>query len=235
MVWFWSSSSPPSPQEQPKAPSPSVQQAPAPATTAPADPEIQKLLHLFKTDDGEEPTKTQVPPPPPSPTASPSPDTNPPIISWLSLKASSRTNEPEEAPLLDPLSESLLPTDMSCRQAFDLAWSCNGVGGQFNAVYRYGNLRSCSELWDDFWFCMRTRSHTGTLKASMVKTYYRNKAYRKYGQGKPSSEDIWERRKEKLPPGSAFSIPVPVSQADISNEQSRAGDGEGQGRTIEER
>lgn len=55
---------------------------------------------------------------------------------------------------------------------------------------------------------MRTRSYTGELKADMVKTHYRNKAYRKYGSGKPNSEDIWDSRTEKMPPGSAFNVPV---------------------------
>ncbi|KAG5930481.1 hypothetical protein E4U42_001053 [Claviceps africana] len=209
MGWLWASSSQPTPQEQPKAPSPApspnARQASAP--TEPVDPEIQKFLQLLKTDE-EESTNTRRHPPPP-PTAASSQDSPPSIRSWLSLKASSKPNQPDEAPLLDPLSESLLPTEMSCRQAFDLAWSCNGLAGQFNSVYRHGNMRSCSEHWDDFWFCMRTRAHTGPLKADMIRTHYRNKAYRKYGQDKPSSEDIWEKRTEKLPPGSTFNIPFP--------------------------
>ncbi|KAG5978114.1 hypothetical protein E4U55_006398 [Claviceps digitariae] len=226
MGWFWSSSSSPPPtppEQQPQAPSPKSQ--PASAPTEPADPEIQKFLHLFENEDAEQSTNSRAASSPP-PTTAPSSDTTSPIISWLSLKASSKTTEPDDAPLLDPLSESLLPTEMSCRQAFDMAWSCNGLGGQFNAVYRYGNMRSCSEHWDDFWFCMRTRAHTGQLKANMIKTHYRNKEYRKYGQDKPSSEDIWERRREKLPPGSAFSDPLPAGDKIISDEKSGMREGE---------
>lgn len=94
---------------------------------------------------------------------------------------------------------------MSCRQAFDQAWACNGLGGQWNAVYRYGSMRSCSEQWDDFWFCMRTKSQTGPVKEELVRARYREKEYRKYGPGKPSSEDVWDSRDRKLEPGEAFS------------------------------
>ncbi|QPH06270.1 hypothetical protein C2857_004640 [Epichloe festucae Fl1] len=222
MGWLWSSSSSssspsPPPQEQPKAPPPKEQES---APNEPVDPEVQKFFDLFKPDH-QEPTepKTYTT----TTTTSPSSDTpSSSITSWISLKASSQDNKTPDAPLLDPLSESLLPTEMSCRQAFDLAWSCNGLGGQFNSVYRYGNMRSCSEHWDDFWLCMRTRAYTGDLKANMVRTHYRNKAYRRYGEGKPSSEDIWESRTERLPPGSAFN--VPVGEADVGDEEWRAKD-----------
>lgn len=53
---------------------------------------------------------------------------------------------------------------------------------------------------------MRTKSYTGESKARAVRQYYRNKEHAKYhAPGKPSSEDIWEARSEKLPYGSAFS------------------------------
>lgn len=93
---------------------------------------------------------------------------------------------------------------MSCRTAFDQAWACNGFGGQWNAVYRYGHMRSCSEQWDDFWFCMRMRSKTGKVKEDMIRARYREKEWKKYGPGKPSSEDVWESRERKVEPGSVF-------------------------------
>ena len=93
---------------------------------------------------------------------------------------------------------------MSCRQAFDQAWACNGFGGQWNAVYRYGHMRSCSEQWDDFWFCMRMRSKTGKSKEDMIRARYREKEWKKYGPGMPSSEDVWESRDRKVEPGSVF-------------------------------
>ena len=88
---------------------------------------------------------------------------------------------------------SLYPTTMSCRDAFDAAFYCQSLGGQFNNVYRYGTLRSCSEHWNDFWFCMRTKSYGDADKAKVVGERYREKE-RKYREG-PSSEDVWEERK----------------------------------------
>jgi hypothetical protein len=66
------------------------------------------------------------------------------------------------------LEEELLPTEMSCRQAFDAAFYCQSFGGQFNNLYRYGGIRSCSENWKDFWFCMRTKSYTPERKESAL-------------------------------------------------------------------
>ncbi|TWU78595.1 hypothetical protein ED733_004467 [Metarhizium rileyi] len=201
MGWLWSSSAgAPTEEKSPSSPPPTEQSS---APNEPIDPEIQKFFDLFKNDPEQPSSKTH---------SKLSEDQDPPasLPSWLALKASARSTDKEvpDAPVGDALSESLLPTDMSCRQAFDLAWSCNGLAGQFNSVYRYGNMRSCSEQWDDFWFCMRTKSYTGDLKANMVRAHYRNKAYRKYGDGKPSSEDVWESRAERLPPGAAFNVPL---------------------------
>lgn len=204
MGWLWASSSPP------KTPVAEKEPVPQPASTAqtsapnePVDPEIQKFFDLFQTDK----------PKPETPTDS-SQQQEPPsgISSWLTLKSSSSTGSVKrivtEAPLGDALSERLLPNDMSCRQAFDQAWACNSMGGQWNAVYRYGEMRSCSEQWDDFWFCMRTKSYSGEMREKAIHAHYRNKDYAKYGPGKPSSEDIWDSRDDLVQPGSVFTEPI---------------------------
>ncbi|KAG5998320.1 hypothetical protein E4U52_000655 [Claviceps spartinae] len=222
MGWLWSSSSQPSPQEeQPTAPSleapaaPTTQQASTPNDSA--DKQLQEFLQLIHTA-GDESSKPISPPPP----TNPSEDTKPSVLSWLSQKAKAATNnKPDEAPILDPLSESLFPTEMDCAQTFELAWSCSSLGGQFLSMYRHGNMRECSENWDDFWFCMRTRAYSGTVKADLIKQHYRNKAYRKYGGDKPSSEDVWERRTEKVPLGSAFNTPLPVTEEEVNAARER--------------
>ncbi|VUC31740.1 unnamed protein product [Clonostachys rosea] len=209
MGWLWASQpsdKPPTPSTEPKP----AEAKPAPTEQSPSqstDPEIQKLYDLFKAD------ASSTSQPPSSSTSSqkqPSTDTssesNSSITSWLSLKSSRPQEEVPNAPPRGPVSEALLPTEMSCRQAFDLAWSCNSLGGQWNAVYRHGEMRSCSEHWDDFWFCMRVKSHTGQAKADEVRQHYRNKEYSKYyAPGRHSSEDVWESRPERLAPGLAFS------------------------------
>lgn len=54
---------------------------------------------------------------------------------------------------------------------------------------------------------MRTRTYPPEARAEAIKEHYRAKEARKYGGGKPSSEDIWESREERVPPGTAFREP----------------------------
>lgn len=113
------------------------------------------------------------------------------------------------AAVLSPLAESLLPTTMSCRQAFDLAWACQSVSGQFLNVYRYGEARSCSDHWADFWFCMRTRSLRGEAKEHAIRDHYRRREVERYGPGRPSSTDVWQERETRAPEGSLFAARNP--------------------------
>ncbi|KAJ5710675.1 hypothetical protein N7488_004831 [Penicillium malachiteum] len=88
--------------------------------------------------------------------------------------------------------ESLYADTMSCRTAFDYAFFCQSFGGQFVNVYRYGELRSCSEHWDNFWLCMKTRGWSDELRRKTIRDHNRKKAI-KYKTG-PSSEDVWDVR-----------------------------------------
>jgi Protein of unknown function (DUF3128) len=86
---------------------------------------------------------------------------------------------------------------MSCRSAFDYAFFCQSFGGQWVNVYRYGELRSCSEHWHNFWLCMKANAYPEEEgKKKMIRDHYRKKAIR-YKTG-PSSEDVWEVRTEPL-------------------------------------
>ncbi|MCJ1364436.1 hypothetical protein MMC16_003547 [Acarospora aff. strigata] len=97
----------------------------------------------------------------------------------------------------NPISpDSLYTTSMSCRQAFDAAFYCQSLGGQFNNIYRYGGMRDCSANWSQFWFCMRTKSQPEEKRQSMIQEHYRQRAV-KYKVG-PSSEDVWEVRTEPV-------------------------------------
>lgn len=206
MGWLWSSSpsktdSPSQSQDQKAAAPPAPAPAPAPSRNDSEDAEIQKFLELLKTDETSQDTARNA-----SQTSQ--------APSWLSRLAPSAP-ESAPAPVRDALSESLLPTEMSCRQAFDLAWGCNSVGGQWNGVYREGGMRSCSDQWNDFWFCMRTKSHVGPVKDQMVRAHYRDKDFAKYyAPGKHSSEDIWEARMTRVEPGTAFSQSMDLPSVD---------------------
>lgn len=95
---------------------------------------------------------------------------------------------------LDISPEVIYPRTMSCRQQFDQAFYCQSLGGKFNDIYRYGHLRSCSEQWGAFWFCMRTRTLPEKEKAEQIKEFYASREKRKKEEF-GSSEDIWEIRK----------------------------------------
>lgn len=122
----------------------------------------------------------------------------PPLHSTAaSSTPSASTSTPSDPPTaanneeLDPS----FPRRMSCRAAFDSAFYCASLGGHFNDLYRYGQLRSCSEHWSDFWFCMRTNnSYNGRdVKERMVYDRYHEKEI-KLMSG-PNSEEVWVRRK----------------------------------------
>ena len=63
-------------------------------------------------------------------------------------------------------------------------------------VYRYGQLKDCSEISADWRFCMRTKAMSAAEKRKAIVNRYREKAAKlKSGL---SSEDVWEGRKEPL-------------------------------------
>ncbi|KAI1127974.1 hypothetical protein F5Y10DRAFT_182944 [Nemania abortiva] len=195
----------------PKAPSPVIPEPRADSTPilsqAQAAPS-SSWWPSWGTSTTQPTQSTTATPPPPPPTTSTQP-----------FSYSAPTPQEQQPTHLDPLSESLLPTTMSCRQAFDQAFHCNSLGGQWTSVYRSGSVRSCSEQWDDFWFCMRTRAYSPPQKEEAIRAHYRQKELRKYGPGMPSSTDVWEPRAEKLAPNSAFQ--VRYEKPDIDDEEWR--------------
>ncbi|KAM0440770.1 hypothetical protein ACHAPT_000071 [Fusarium lateritium] len=206
MGWLWSSSNKDKPftpaEEAPPTSTPTQSStSTSSSTSSTTDPEIQKFIDLFESEKNAKPE---------SPSQKDQQQSSSSLPSWLTLKKSTRATAPtpSDIPPRDALSEALLPAEMSCRQAFDQAWACNSMGGQWNAVYRYGEMRSCSEHWDDFWFCMRTKGYSPEMREKAVREHYRAKEFVKYGPGKPSSEDVWESREEKVPEGSTFNQPI---------------------------
>ena len=219
MGWLWSSSvAPPSTkgpdtvdkgeattanQSQSQSPSQAPTKEPQTTTTTTTndygDPEIAKFMaqiqQEFGTHSAHESAKDHHQQPHPSTSNSRTAQANP------------ATTPPAR---LDPLSESLLPTTMSCRQAFDMAFHCNSLGGQWTSVYRSGAVRSCSEHWSDFWFCMRTRAYPDAQRAAAVRDHYRRREWLRYrAPGRPSSTDVWEPRLVRVPDDDAEGRPEP--------------------------
>ncbi|KAL2167946.1 hypothetical protein VTG60DRAFT_585 [Thermothelomyces hinnuleus] len=228
MGWFWqsspsvkaegSSSVPPATSTTPNssvaATPPQAKASPSGPESSSGDREIAMFMDMLMKDaqSSSAPQHKTQPPPPPSQASSDSKSTRSSWLPWASTKSAAEPAaeqaQPQRKKTRSPqslaMSEHVLPTTMSCRDAFDYAWHCHTPGSQWNAVYRYGSVRTCSELWDDFWFCMRTKSYPPELRAEAIREHYRAKEEAKYGGGKPSSEDVWESREERVPPGSAF-------------------------------
>lgn len=117
-------------------------------------------------------------------------------------KPNGTSSEPSEASVIPSdritSSTSHYPAEMACRSAFDSAFYCQSLGGQFNNIYRYGTFRDCREQWSQFWFCVRTNK--GFLgdqeRESRISEHYKVREM-KYRVGS-SSEDVWKPRTMKL-------------------------------------
>lgn len=170
MSWFWNTSTADAATQTPPPPPPPSPDAQSSNTPAPqqrkpltreeqADNELRSFLEELEADVRPSSTKYNRVPQPPPPKHSSAPQS----------PSQSLPAEAQRPSLLPPanLEEELFPIDMSCRQAFDAAFYCQSMGGQFNNLYRYGGIRSCSENWNDFWFCMKLKSQSGPVKEGM--------------------------------------------------------------------
>ncbi|KAE8337012.1 hypothetical protein BDV24DRAFT_140688 [Aspergillus arachidicola] len=204
MGWWWSSSSPTKNEAQiissfdtqPAPENPGVP-TPQPRTLTReerADAELKQLLASLEGDINKRHEASQE-----------------------SLSSAESTSSPPSS--IAP--ESLYPDTMSCRSAFDYAFFCQSFGGQFVNVYRYGELRSCSEHWDNFWLCMKTRTWSDGARKKAVRDHYRKKAI-KYKTG-PSSEDVWDLRTE--PVRNAFEGDFAALEKEMQAEEESQGAG----------
>ncbi|KAI5258611.1 hypothetical protein E4T42_00580 [Aureobasidium subglaciale] len=206
MGWWWSSGPTAAPTTE-SAP-PAIAQTPAPVSTthreapkkiASPDSDLEALFASF--EKASEPTRSTnttqeytheapwidhiTPAPKETPTNYvPSPS------------GSIEQQSPTDAPL-DISPEALYPRQMSCRQAFDQAFYCQSLGGKFNDIYRYGELRSCSDNWNAFWFCMRIKTLPDKEKEERIKEFYQAKDEQNKAE-KGSSEKIWDLRTEPV-------------------------------------
>jgi uncharacterized protein DUF3128 len=126
---------------------------------------------------------------------------NPPTMSDVSPIQAKTNADPatsKKQALEEKIDRSIapLPETMSCQVAFDQAAKCAGLGGKFRHNYRYGGTQSCSHLWSDFGFCMRTRGMPDDVRKAQIKERYREKEVA-FLSG-PNSEDVWQERDKPL-------------------------------------
>ncbi|KAG8625842.1 hypothetical protein KVT40_006243 [Elsinoe batatas] len=194
MGWWPFASSPSTTPADPSTSAPSSSSSPPPPTTQPSSllPPTTPTSKPPNRDEQAEAELTaflaslESPPTPDS--SSTSPSTPPPAPTpWT-------RSESDISPA------SLRPRTMSCRTLFDSAFYCASLGGKFNDIYRFGSLQPCSEHWDAFWFCMRTKSWGEKEKGEAIARYYeaREGRERERRAGGRSSEDVWELREEKV-------------------------------------
>ncbi|KAI4720421.1 hypothetical protein E4T48_03324 [Aureobasidium sp. EXF-10727] len=204
MGWWWSSDSTAAPAME-SAPTQTLPtQAPVSTThreapkKASPDSDFEALFASFEKPSTS--TKPANPTPQPSVTApvqhvTPAPKETP--THYVPSPSGSIEQQSETDAPLDISPEALYPRQMSCRQAFDQAFYCQSLGGKFNDIYRYGELRSCSDNWNAFWFCMRIKTLPDREKEERIKEFYQAKDEQNKAE-KGSSEKIWDLRTEPV-------------------------------------
>ena len=122
------------------------------------------------------------------------------LFTAINPEAASRAAETARnpPPALSPEeeAESLYPTTMKCSQAFDNAYYCSSMGGQLNNIYRYGGLRSCTDQWKQWRFCMRCKAMGEEERKRRIREWYMERDARK--RVGTSSERVWEVRTEPV-------------------------------------
>ncbi|KAI4725044.1 hypothetical protein E4T49_07176 [Aureobasidium sp. EXF-10728] len=205
MGWWWSSDSTAAPatesaptQTLPTQASVSTTHREAPKKASP-DSDFEALFASFEKPSTS--TKPANPKPQPPVTApelqhvTPAPKETP--THYVPSPSGSIEQQSETDAPLDISPEALYPRQMSCRQAFDQAFYCQSLGGKFNDIYRYGELRSCSDNWNAFWFCMRIKTLPDREKEERIKEFYQAKDEQNKAE-KGSSEKIWDLRTEPV-------------------------------------
>lgn len=179
-----------------------------------SSPSPQAAKKTFQTQEASQVTPSLLSEPPPSTPdiadARPTPTRD--DIADAELRAFLESLQPEPSPSASSpntqpsqtadatllTSTHLYPSTISCRAAFDTAFYCQSLGGQFNNLYRYGGIRNCSEQWSQFWFCMSTNRGfmNDEERERRVREHYQQREV-KYKVG-PSSEDVWRQRERRV-------------------------------------
>ncbi|KAI8370886.1 hypothetical protein EDC96DRAFT_502700 [Choanephora cucurbitarum] len=80
----------------------------------------------------------------------------------------------------------------SASQTFDAFFQCYTLSSQATNYYRYGTKKDCSGKWDDFKFCLKTKTKPVDVADAMLRERKAAKeAVKKQGR---SSEEVWEAK-----------------------------------------
>ena len=199
MGWFWGSAQAPEASKQP----PSID-----ATRDPHPSSIKSAQASTSSSVATAPLPPKIKPPTRDEVAEAESRSFLQSFEASSTPASNSLSTSTEHPNPSPLSQSLdpsaptplttahtLPSSVSCRTIFDTAFHCQSLGGQWNSIYRHGSFRKCSELWYDFWWCMRTNRGLMADEERATSVRKRYEAKEKQLREGPNSEDIWQERK----------------------------------------
>ncbi|KAG2220567.1 hypothetical protein INT45_008748 [Circinella minor] len=84
----------------------------------------------------------------------------------------------------------------SISQTFDNVFQCYTLGAQAIHYYRYGEKKDCSSYYEDFKFCLSTKTKSNQVGDSMIKKRELEKQVQK--KQLRSSEEVWEARDLKV-------------------------------------
>lgn len=209
MGWFWSSSSPADKAASSTSeitfptPSSSTQDYTHNHTTpsnqpplsreAQADKDVENFLASLEANDTPTNTYTRTKPSTSQDATSSTPAPQETPTHYAPTGTTDPSSHPVDLDTLDISPKALYPRSMSCRQAFDQAFYCQSLGGKFNDLYRHGGIRSCSDQWSAFWFCMRVKNLGDNERGQVISEWYEKREERIKAE-RGSSEDVWEIR-----------------------------------------
>ncbi|SAM05546.1 hypothetical protein [Absidia glauca] len=78
----------------------------------------------------------------------------------------------------------------SASDAFNQVWQCYSLRSQALNYYRYGSKKDCGAKYDDFKFCLSTKTKSASVADAMIRKREEEKRLDK--QKQRSSEDVWE-------------------------------------------
>lgn len=86
-----------------------------------------------------------------------------------------------------------IPTELSCRSAFDELFRCYSLPSQAFQFYRYGERKQCADRLNEFRFCLSARGMESDARRKAIQEELKSRE-----QANNGSERIWKRRTHPL-------------------------------------